>query len=175
MEKFHLGQQLATAVKAGGFLSGLLPTSAGDSDKYVPITDDQRIGAMFLSSLRDSETTRLHDTDAPPIETGSAEEYYLKALTEERSADAALENIEKCLKLKPSFTWTLCLLRAWIRCQLSDGAGMLADAEAILAIDPLRGDASLVRAVANLLLKKYEDCLCGFSQSDGHPGERLSC
>ena len=156
IEKFNLGQQFASAVKAEGFLSGILPASDAEPDKYIPLTDAQRIGAMFLSEMRQKLAAEYAEFDG--IAEGSAEDYFRQAFVEERSAQAALQLINESV-VRNGESVDSHLLRAWICCQLSIGNTMLRDAQKVINLAPEDGRGYLVRAVSRLLMDDPGACI----------------
>ncbi len=149
-----MGRQVASALGGGKMLSGLLSTDDAADNDYVPISRGQRVGAMYLFSLRESEMQRLRGVDREAIPEGSAEEHYLRALPEQ-VATVALRNLDRSLEADPTFVPAR-LLRAWIHCQLGQFEAMLTDAEAILAVDETQAAAYAVRAAAHLLRGEYQ-------------------
>jgi tetratricopeptide (TPR) repeat protein len=153
-QRMEMGQEAAAAIRP--MVAGLL--QFGDlSSAYTPLTPTQRIGAAFLNSIRNAEVARLKDTDRSQIEDDSAQDHYLRDLAEV-SAGAAVGHLNDCLGLEADHL-PACRLRAWIHCQLGDGAAMLADAERIIVLSPNSSDGYLLRAVTRLILDDPAACL----------------
>ena len=148
--------------------SGVLLTSEEESAEHRPVTEGQRIGAMFLISLCEAAQRRLQGVDWASIEPDSPEWHYLMALAA-KSAEPALAHLADCLSVLPTHVEAR-LLRAWIRCQLSQGSEMLADAAEVLRIDPQRGEAYVVRGAANLLLENYESARTDLAEAEALMG-----
>ena len=153
----NLGRALQPA--AAGFLS----QASDDSDEYRPVSDERRLGAMFFSSLVEQERRRREGTDPNEIESGSAEDYYLRGVSS-TSHDETLSYLDKCLKLDERH-YEARLLRAWAYCQSSRTNAMLADAEELISQAPDRGEGYLVRGTAYLLQDELDECLTSLERA----------
>ncbi len=149
-EQMQRGEQLASMFK--GPLASLL--SSGDEESNAPLNDSQRVGALFVARMRESESVRLADISPGTIAPDSAEGLYIAALAEDRPR-TAVAKLDECLALDPDHPQAH-LLRAWHACRLGDMAAMRADVNAVLAKDPSSPEAILARSAVRFLKNRHK-------------------
>ncbi len=149
-ESMQRGEQLASMFR--GPLASLM--SSGEKESDAPLTDGQRIGALFVARMRETESQRLSDVEPGTIAPESADGLYVAALAED-SAKAAVAKLDECLTLDPKHIQAH-LLRAWHKCRLNEIVAMRSDVDAVLEIAADSAEGLLARAAVRLLRNRHK-------------------
>ncbi len=164
-ESMQRGEQFASMFR--GPLASLMSTGEKESD--APVTDSQRIGALFVARLRESELKRFAVVEPGTIPPESPDGLYIAALAED-NAKAAVAKLDESLGLDADHKQAH-LLRAWHLCRLGNVGAMRTDVNAVLDKAPDSAEALLARAAVRFLRNRHKLAIDDAEQAATHLGE----
>lgn len=155
--------EMRSAVDQVPVVSGLLTFGNAPG---ASLTDSQRIGAEFVSSIQNTVVSELDPSQRP--DPDSTEGLYLSAVLasmgDTPNGEKAMDLLDKCLDADPDH-YGARLLRAWIHCQAAQANLMMSDARHLIQLEPENPNGFAVRAVARTFRREYADSLADIQEA----------